>query len=1078
LAINAGTVTAFLELNTSKFGRGLDIARNQLKEAGRDFSKAFDTASSASISSRLSNIGSGFKNLGSSVSSVGQSITTNVSKPLAVAGGAAIKMAMDFETGMAKIKTIADTSQVPLSKLANDIKKISSETGQEIGDVQNAVYEALSSGVSTDKVSDFTMVASKAAIGGFTDTQTAVDGLTTTMNSFGQTADKANSIANQMMVAQNLGKTTFGEMSSSIGNVAASASAAGMKTNELFSSLAVLTANGIQTSESITGIKAALSNVITPLDKANEAAAALGLNFNAAEIKSKGWMGFLQEVRDKLESSAPAYAAATDKVNELEAKIKAAQEGKKETAEQYKAEIQAENDAIDELEKQKDKAANSVEKKQIEAEIEVHKEKIKTLKKEAEQAKESYSPEQIQQWKQELKEAKKQQETLEKTSGDKLSGFATMFSSIEGLNSVLALTSNNGTKLYKESMEQMASGTDYLTQAYDIMMDTPEYKMKKAIASLKVAAIDIGSIFLPFVSRIAEGVASLAQAFDKLPKSVQAITGYSLALVAAGGPMINIIGKIISSWGSFFTLLSKIPKGISKVTGAFKKIGPEISKPGSAIKNANKSLNIDDAVNKASGSLKKMEKASSKAVTPILELGKAAKNSTKGIREINSSSGNTTKALSKLSKEGSSASKALAKLNSSGSKAAKTLSRIDKEASAAAKSLALTNMAARDAAWELNRVNKEGNNAAKGISKTGKSAGGIKGAFSKLGQSIKNVPSLFSKTGSSASKLGNNFSKVNKETGKTAGAFSKIRSLGSKIPNVFTRIGSTGGKLPNVFSRVGTALGKLPGAFSKVASALSKTSILSSFTKLAGGAGKVGKAFNAIKTIAGVVFTVLPGIINPPVLIAVGVIAGLGLIVYEVMKHWEGFRKKIKGIWEGIKNVFSNISFADIGKSIVDGLVKGFENAFPNVTKVVKTLAQGIKNIFKDDLEIHSPSKVFERFGINTGEGYLGGLKLMENPIVKQIGNYGQLVTSKMKSLVGTKNPSILAIGNSKLRTGAIEKLRNSMLNFNPKITIYVTVADTGEKGIAKLTKEIDTMARKSLKNGLIDMFTDDAVRN
>lgn len=36
-----------------------------------------------------------------------------------------------------------------------------------------------------------------------------------------------------------------------------------------------------------------------------------------------------------------------------------------------------------------------------------------------------------------------------------------------------------------------------------------------------------------------------------------------------------------------------------------------------------------------------------------------------------------------------------------------------------------------------------------------------------------------------------------------------------------------------------------------------------------------------------------------------------------------------------------------------------------------------------------------------------------------------------------------------------MEKLRNSMLNFNPKVTIYVTVADTGEKEQQNLQKKL-----------------------
>ena len=161
-------------------------------------------------------------------------------------------------------------------------------------DLNEALYEAISASVDTADAMDFLKVATMAAKGGFTDTQTAVDGLTTVLNSYGLEASEADRIANEMLVTQNLGKTTFGELASSMGQVTPVAAALNIGTNELFSSLAVTTAQGLGTSEAITGLKAAMSNIIKPTAEASEAAETLGIDFSVSVYSLKVGLDFCQ----------------------------------------------------------------------------------------------------------------------------------------------------------------------------------------------------------------------------------------------------------------------------------------------------------------------------------------------------------------------------------------------------------------------------------------------------------------------------------------------------------------------------------------------------------------------------------------------------------------------------------------------------------------------------------------------------------------------------------------------------------------------------------------------------------------
>lgn len=206
-------------------------------------------------------------------------------------------MAAEYETSLGKVSTIADTTKKSLSDISKETLQLSTSTGVAAGDINEALYQAISAGADTANAIDLVEVAFKSAKGGFTDTTTAVDGLTTVLNAYGMETDKAEQIANQMLVTQNKGKTTFGELASSIGAVAPTAQAAGVATDELLSSVAALTANGAATSTSMNGMKAALSNIIKPTADAAKTAEQLGLDFSVGALQTKGLTGFLTDLK-------------------------------------------------------------------------------------------------------------------------------------------------------------------------------------------------------------------------------------------------------------------------------------------------------------------------------------------------------------------------------------------------------------------------------------------------------------------------------------------------------------------------------------------------------------------------------------------------------------------------------------------------------------------------------------------------------------------------------------------------------------------------------------------------------------
>lgn len=166
-----------------------------------------------------------------------------------------------FEDAFAKVSTLLDSERTDYNAYKQAIIDGSNETGIAARDYAEAVYSAISAGVDQSKAIAFVASQAKLAKGGFTDMAKAVDVTTTAINGYKLKAGDADAIADKLITTQNLGKTTVDELASSMGQVIPVASSANYSFNELSASYALLTKNGIATSQAGTYMKSMLSEL-------------------------------------------------------------------------------------------------------------------------------------------------------------------------------------------------------------------------------------------------------------------------------------------------------------------------------------------------------------------------------------------------------------------------------------------------------------------------------------------------------------------------------------------------------------------------------------------------------------------------------------------------------------------------------------------------------------------------------------------------------------------------------------------------------------------------------------------------
>lgn len=167
----------------------------------------------------------------------------------------------DFGYSMAKVETLADTSSDAWATMGDEIMDLSLRYGQAATDLGEAAYQALSASVDTANTVDFLRTATELSIGGYTSASNAVDILTTALNSYGLAAEQAAHVSDVLITTQNLGKTSVDQLAQNMGRAIPTAGAYNVSLENLASSYALLTKNGISTANSTTYVSSMLNEL-------------------------------------------------------------------------------------------------------------------------------------------------------------------------------------------------------------------------------------------------------------------------------------------------------------------------------------------------------------------------------------------------------------------------------------------------------------------------------------------------------------------------------------------------------------------------------------------------------------------------------------------------------------------------------------------------------------------------------------------------------------------------------------------------------------------------------------------------
>jgi len=240
-----------------------------------------------------------FKNIGTSMTNIGKELSMKLTAPIVGIGGAAFKMAGDFDQSFRRVNVMLGVSSEEAENYKKRILEISSATGKTATEVTDAFYQIVSAGYRGADSLDILETAMRGAVGGAAQTESATAALTKAMNIFQLEGVEGSSKAMDVFFGiVDTGLLSFEQMAKAFPRAATNAAGLGISIEETGAALGTLSKVMGSTEQAGTAVDAMLRMLISPSEAMNDLFAEWGVKSGPEAIESFGGLtGVLEELR-------------------------------------------------------------------------------------------------------------------------------------------------------------------------------------------------------------------------------------------------------------------------------------------------------------------------------------------------------------------------------------------------------------------------------------------------------------------------------------------------------------------------------------------------------------------------------------------------------------------------------------------------------------------------------------------------------------------------------------------------------------------------------------------------------------
>ena len=213
-----------------------------------------------------------------------------------------------FATAMAEANTMAGKDAAGLERMKEQVTALAKEVPVARDALAKGLYQVISNGVPEDNMLSFLEASARSSVGGIADLQKVVMVTSTVIKNYGAAWTDAAAIQDKIQLTAKNGVTSFEQLADALPRVSGNAATLGVSIDELLASFATLTGVSGNTAEVSTQLAAIFTALVKPSSEAAKMAEAMGIQFDAAAVKSAGG---LQNFLTSLDRSVKAYAASS-----------------------------------------------------------------------------------------------------------------------------------------------------------------------------------------------------------------------------------------------------------------------------------------------------------------------------------------------------------------------------------------------------------------------------------------------------------------------------------------------------------------------------------------------------------------------------------------------------------------------------------------------------------------------------------------------------------------------------------------------------------------------------------------------
>lgn len=296
-------------MNLGQLIATLTVSTTGLAMAERDM-RRFETrmgASVARINKRLATTGAAMKKFG-------RGMTMYMTAPLALVGGAAFKMHMDFESSMSKIVGLVGVASEQVNEWSKDILEMAPRLAKSPQELADALFFVTSAGLRGAEAMDVLEMSAKASAGGLGETKVVADLATSAMNAYGSAVLNAEQAVDIMVATVREGKAEAAELTATMGMVLPIASNMGVAFHEVGAAVAAMTRTGTKAATASMQLRQILASLLKPTEQSKQLLEDMGTSAEQVEagfkamgtsasyfrrvIREQGLLAALMEIKD------------------------------------------------------------------------------------------------------------------------------------------------------------------------------------------------------------------------------------------------------------------------------------------------------------------------------------------------------------------------------------------------------------------------------------------------------------------------------------------------------------------------------------------------------------------------------------------------------------------------------------------------------------------------------------------------------------------------------------------------------------------------------------------------------------